>query len=933
MLRNVIFLVLLLTLVSCDGPDQSAVAYQPAQVMVNDQLLTFQDSVNILPYAALLPPDGSPLNYERVVARRRAGAFEAPGSYPTLIRSKQEYWLTFTLANPRETTTEFILYFGPEQYLELYGLEEVARMGNMVPARERTGAFLPGFFIRDDGHSAQAKIQLAAGESRELFVKIRRVINKPMALRLKVFQPEFWSRRIDPGRRHLGQAFFQGIIWALLLYHLLLFLMIRDLTYLYYCLYILMISLLTLGDFGYLQSVLLKEQPYFAWGLFLLMQYATGIMTFKFMQSFVQLRQLLPVWNRRVNLFIRINLVILATVSVLYLLTRDYLVVQLTQPLLVPFALAGLLICYLLIRTRDQVALYFAIAGVIFTTAIIINGLLELLSNKDLILESSYSRYYILEITAIIHLFTFSIGLGYRRRMKDLESQRSLEIGRIKNRFYANITHEFRTPLTVIMGLSEQINGYPREQKLIRRNGKHLLRLINQLLDLSKLESGKLEVHPVCGDIVAYLRYLTESFDSMAMDKGIKLTFYSEEDAFLMDYDDTQIQHIVYNLLSNAIKFTPDNGKVILHVVSTERDGRPYLQIKVKDTGIGIAEQQFSHIFDRFYQVDSSSTRRGEGTGIGLSLTSELVHLLGGEIDVASKEGQGSTFKVFIPITKTAPRASQSTAPIAPSEEMDRPELKGTAARPDSADLPQLLLIEDNPDLQEYIQNLLRETYMVHTAGDGQRGIELAIELIPDVIISDVMMPEKNGYEVCEVLKQDERTSHIPIILLTAKAAQRDKIKGLQYGADAYLTKPFDSEELFVRLEKLIQLRRELQAHFAPDRELVNTNGRHPQEEAFLQKLRSELDERISDPDFGVRDLAQSVGMSHTQMYRKIKALTGKTPSSFIRSARLQRGREFLQSTDLNVSEIAYEVGFADPNYFSRTFLQEFHTSPSDFRK
>ena len=554
----------------------------------------------------------------------------------------------------------------------------------------------------------------------------------------------------------------------------------------------------------------------------------------------------------------------------------------------------------------------------------------------------AYLLYAFLALAGFYGWYNYNL----RRQLKKAETRRMKELDHLKSRLYTNITHEFRTPLTVIMGMAEQLSENtadlptPYQEKitnglhLIQRNGQSLLRLINELLDLSKLDAGKLKLKMIQGDIVAYLQYLTESFYSMAEDKGIRLTFYSEEESLLMDYDEGKIQQIVYNLLSNAIKFTPSRGKVIFHILIKKQQGRERLQMKIKDTGAGISPEELGHIFDRFYQADGSSTRKGEGTGIGLALTKELVELMKGEIKVESTPDKGSTFTIHLPISQDAPlqpglssgqtNASPSFSLLGAFDTLIQSTISNK-----KLNAPILLIIEDNPDVTLYIQNLLEEDYTIHTAENGQIGIDRAIELVPDIIISDVMMPEKDGYEVCYTLKQDERTSHIPIILLTARAGQEDRIDGLHHGADAYLTKPFQKQELLVRLKKLVELRRKLQARLTDQATDLKTDP----ESLFLEKLREIVQTHLDHSDFGVPQLAENLLMSQMQVYRKLKALTGQTPSQFIRNIRLQKGKELLQTTNLTISEIAYKVGYADPNYFSRTFHSEFKVSPRDFRK
>ncbi len=571
----------------------------------------------------------------------------------------------------------------------------------------------------------------------------------------------------------------------------------------------------------------------------------------------------------------------------------------------------------------------------------------------------------------ILGLFYLFYRYQVGQQLKRAKAERLKELDILKTRLYTNITHEFRTPLTVIMGMTDNIRGHQSEKNLIGRNSKNLLRLVNQLLDLSKLDSGTMKMDPIRADIINYLQYLTESFYSMAEEKKIRLMFYPETKKLHMDFDEVKIQHIIYNLLSNAIKFSKSGDKVVLHATETEINDQAQLKLKVTDTGIGIAEKDLKHIFDRFYQADATSTRKGEGTGIGLALTKELVEVMGGKISVKSQLGEGTEFLILLPI-KRLPETLELEMESAPSKKneqefvpekpphppstikgmlkfsQDKKEQFGKPAPTPNAfhslpslpfrelggekgENPQLLIIEDNWDVTIYMSNLLNLDYNIMAAENGKEGIEKALKTIPDIIISDVMMPEKDGFEVCQILKNDERTSHIPIILLTAKATTHDRIEGLSGGADAYLTKPFNKKELFVRLEQLIMLRQKFQERYASFKEI--TSSKPTLEEVFLQKLIKTVEDRLDDPDLGVKDLCRAANLSNMQVNRKLKALTGKTPSRFIRSIRLQKAMELLQTTDLNISEIAYDVGFSDPNYFSRSFSEEFGHPPNVVRK
>jgi signal transduction histidine kinase/CheY-like chemotaxis protein len=545
----------------------------------------------------------------------------------------------------------------------------------------------------------------------------------------------------------------------------------------------------------------------------------------------------------------------------------------------------------------------------------------------------------------IIFLYRFQL----KRQLEMVETRQIRELDELKTRFYTNITHEFRTPLTVMLGVSESISGHEKERKLIRRNGEKLLKLINQLLDLSKLEGKKLEVKLIHGDILPYLQYLTESFSSLATNRGIDLIFRSEVPDLFMDYDDEKIQQIVYNIVSNAIKFTHAGGKVIVEVERLEGK-KSYLEIKISDNGIGVAPDKLPHIFDRFYQADNTITRQGEGTGIGLAFTKELVHLLGGHISVSSELGKGSTFTIQIPITTSAQgwelAESKGLGHAQKVSLLEKSPIKLASEEPEneifpSAEKPMVLVVEDNEDVFSFIERLLSGQYQVNKAVNGQEGIDKALELLPDIIITDVMMPIKDGYELCATLKNDARTSHVPIIMLTAKVTEEDRFTGLRQGADAYLFKPFNKEELFIRLEKLLELRQALQKRYAQAAEgsssvitipIDDEKARPSLDDQFMQKIREIIDEKIGDPELDIAYICREVQLSSTQLFRKMKALTGMAPLAFVRKVRLHRAKALLESTDLNIAEIAYELGFTDPNYFSRAFKKAFGDRPSKVR-
>ena len=377
-----------------------------------------------------------------------------------------------------------------------------------------------------------------------------------------------------------------------------------------------------------------------------------------------------------------------------------------------------------------------------------------------------------------------------------------------------------------------------------------------------------------------------------------------------------------------------NSGQVIEKIASGEMG--EFLEIKVKDTGKGIPAEHLPYIFDRFYQVDDSATRSDEGTGIGLALTKELVQLMSGTIEVTSQIGTGSEFTLRLPIQKEAPKGNAGElVQQSRSTVTDLVEASAFGAEEDyDESLPLALLVEDNEDVLTYLELCLQGKYRIQKARNGLQGIQMAIEMIPDIIVSDVMMPEKDGYEVVERLKNDERTSHIPIILLTAKADLESRLEGLERGADAYLSKPFEKKELEVRLRKLIEVRQKLTARY----EALNPEGTPEtlaeiQEDAFLKKLRSIVEANLESEEFDIGELCKELVVSRTQLHRKLKALTNKSTSQVIRTIRMQEAKKLLLNPALNISEIGYAVGYGNPSHFTQEFTKEFGEAPSFFRK
>ena len=482
----------------------------------------------------------------------------------------------------------------------------------------------------------------------------------------------------------------------------------------------------------------------------------------------------------------------------------------------------------------------------------------------------------------------------------------------------------------------------------MRRSAQRLLGLINQLLDLSKFESGKMKLQAARRDIVPFLKGIVGSFDSLAAQNELELTYRDEEENILLYFDAEKLDKVICNLLINAIKFTPPRGKISVTLKRSEEPAPGFLEISIKDTGIGIPAEKLEHIFDRFYQAEGLGEHAHRGSGIGLALAKESVSLHHGELFVRSEENKGSEFIVRLPLGDSFLKPGEIVdQPVeSPGLKVQReiPELLPPDAVEEeaesiaSAEIPGagkeiILIVEDSADVRTFIKESLLPHYLVEEAGSGAEGIGKARRFIPDLIICDVMMPGVDGYEVCAVLKNDIETSHIPIILLTAKASEESIVRGLETGADDYITKPFSTKILCARIENLIDLRRQLQQNI--QRRLTLQPGKYLLAEIdkkFMQKLQDMIENNLSDPDFNVGSLCDKLEMSRPTLYRKIHALSGENPTEFIRSHRLRKGAELLKNSAISVLEVALDVGFSSSAYFTKCFRERFQVLPTDYQ-
>jgi signal transduction histidine kinase/ligand-binding sensor domain-containing protein/DNA-binding response OmpR family regulator len=523
------------------------------------------------------------------------------------------------------------------------------------------------------------------------------------------------------------------------------------------------------------------------------------------------------------------------------------------------------------------------------------------------------------------------------------------ELDMLKLQLFTNISHEIRTPLTLILGPLEKLMSkkVPEQEiyshlALVHRNTRQLDSLINQLLDFRKMETGNLKLELIEDDMVRLVSDVVGSFEEYAKEKQITLKFHTLKKRLIALYDRDKVRTIINNLLSNALKYTEAGGTVSVHLslvfAHDDEDTlevhpeTQYIEISVKDTGKGISEKNIQRLFTRFSRLDTMN--ESSGTGIGLALAKELVKLHKGTITVLSKPGKGSRFTIHLPCETVVPgkapvNTSEITGERALVDKSEAPEDK-----PDETNAQIMLIVEDNPDVRFFIRSHFESVFTIHEAKNGHEGWEIAISTIPDIIISDILMPDTDGFEFCKRIKKDERTSHIPLILLTALHSREHEIKGLSCGADDYITKPFDISILQTKIENILQLRSSLKEKYTSEMILKPSDVTITSpDERFLRKAIEVIEKNISNADLDIEHFAAEVGVSRMQLYRKFNALTNMTVKEFIRSIRLKRASQLLMEKKLTITEIAYHVGFKDLSHFRKTFHREYGMSASEFIK
>ena len=548
------------------------------------------------------------------------------------------------------------------------------------------------------------------------------------------------------------------------------------------------------------------------------------------------------------------------------------------------------------------------------------------------LVQYNHQKMYIVLFSIILLLLIGIMVYIYRTIL--MKRRIEEEANKAKLQFFTNISHELRTPLTLIADPvnyiihDDNLNSQQRSMlQIVQRNVLVLTQLVSEILDFRKVQNGKMELRLSDFNLAESMKQWIKLFCVSAQKKHIAISM-DAPDTIMLRADQDKIERICYNLLSNALKYTSEGGEITL--TAKEENGR--VMISVADNGCGISSDELPYIFDRFYQAKNA----GRGTGIGLAIVKAFTELHHGEVSATSIEGKGSTFTIHIPVRQKGEVTNQPTEKIEQLVEPSSAEEVPNQARhideliqPYQTDKPEVLIIDDNIDIRTYLRSVLSEKYNVSEAADGKVGLELARKIVPDIVLSDIMMPVMDGLAFCQQLKTDKAISHIPVILLTARSLDEQRAEGYEHGADAYLSKPFSLRLLLSRIDNLIESRKKLNQTWSKgveDDEIGNLSNEI--DKSFLKQLRKIIQENLANSDLSVEQIGDEIGLSRVQLYRKVKALTGYSPVEIVRKARLTRARHLLQTTERTVSEVAYAVGFSTPSYFSKCYKDEFGENP-----
>ncbi|MFT5263401.1 MAG: signal transduction histidine kinase/DNA-binding response OmpR family regulator [Polaribacter sp.] len=867
---------------------------------------------------------------------------------------KKVFWAKWQFQNVMKDpglVKDWILDIGKGDYVSTY----MVNSSGQIVEQQQVGEFVPMSKKQLNKRHFVERIpfSLYTNEVMTMYIRLQRVSGFPPKIRLSIHQQDFYYREGYQDKVPQRWLFF-GMLFTFAFLGLICYPITRDKAFLYFGLFLFSVGLYMVDAFFNIFGNVLffRESPklvmFFTYGIVTLM----NVSHLMFIREYIASRANFPKWDRMARVVLYLNIAMGVVAWGIYGFTFDEFF---TDQIIIPFIILTYLFLFTVMgpilryRKWSVENLLIFTSLLLFMLAIIINAISILKGTNMRLVETQL----ILTLVILIFAVGLTSGLAYRfvrHQRKQLELVRLKDLNDMKARFYQNITHEFRTPLTVISGVTKEIQqdamisrspDISKKVEMINRNGNNLLELVNRLLEMAKLETGMVKLKMAKGDVIRYIRYLVESIGSFADSRKVRLQYLTNLEEMTMDFDSEKLRQVLYNLMSNAVKFSNENGVVKIFAEKVNYKGQQHLLIKVKDDGVGISKKDLPQVFDRFYQGDKGKVTVDQGSGIGLAYVKELLSLMKGNILLESELGKGTVVEVYLPITTDAPVRQQEVVSRPKVEEDNKIIDSNTNTKPtflpEGETKPLILLVEDNWDVLEYVKGILDKKYEVAIARDGQEGIDKALELIPDLIISDVMMPHKTGFELTAELKNDERSSHIPIIILTAKDSDEAKLTGLLRGADVYLTKPFSKEELEIRIHNILALRQKqqeqwLRAQSTGNKEVGSSeNAISEKDQAFLNKLSDFINTNIAEEDMDVARMQRAVQMSRPQLHRKLKALTGLSAAKFRKKLRLEKAYILLQSDeDKTMAEIAYAVGYKHASHFSSDFKAAYGLSPGE---
>ncbi|MFK8104022.1 MAG: ATP-binding protein, partial [Saprospiraceae bacterium] len=844
----------------------------------SNQLPVFQlDSVKIYKklaekYASYWVDESGSIDIEELLSREKQLTFQAVGT--GLPNLKKVFWCKWQIQNKLldpNAVKNWTLDIGKGDYIEVYFVNPAGQIiehqtiGELMPMSKKS--LYQKHFVE------RIPFSLIANQTITMYIRLHRISGFPPQLQMELYQRDFYERENYHHQVPLRWMFF-GMLFTFFFFGMGVFLATKDHTFLYYALFILGLGgYLVDAFFNVFGNILFfREYPmaimYLVYALVTLM----NVCHIMFIRSYINSSVNFPTWDRMASYIVFINLALLGVAwGIYYFTTDEFFTDKIIIPVIILSYFFLISIVFPILRMKKgSIENYIILTSTsLFTISIFVNAISIFNGTNLRILETQ------LILLAVILVFSLglAISLAYRfhRHQKEkLKLTRLQDLNVMKAQFYQNITHEFRTPLTVIKGMAQEIQEEILEKQqhklspkleMIQRSGNNLLDLIDKLLSMAKLEKNQAQLNLQHGNLIIYLRYLLDSLVPFAKTKNVELQFVSQESNIWMDYDEEKIRQIFYNILFNAIKFSKQNGLVSVTIEVLDKDSTPKLLLSIKDNGIGIAQKDLALVFERFYQVPKTLSSSSQGSGIGLALTKELLELMDGKIILQSELHKGTTVKISIPIQqKLSVQASQvlgnehhfiEEGSSKKQHNLSNPKLNNLPIAPSR---PQVLLIEDNQDVRTYLISILEKEYELFIAEDGQKGIDIALDKIPDLIISDVVMPNKNGYDVCRILKNAAQTSHIPILLLTAKTTKEDRIEGFTQGADAYIVKPFEKKELKLILQNMLAHRQKIQKRLVevPPQQYAAVEDVSAKDRQFLKRITNYIQDNISNENLDV---------------------------------------------------------------------------------